>query len=615
MATKKKISKKEKTVALGLLENFEEIITENCFYIDKTAFIKEWWEEKDDVTVITRPRRFGKTVMLNTVECFFSNQYANRSDLFKGLDIWKDKEFRKLQGTYPVISISFANVKSETYNETYEAICGILFDLYCEMEYILESDKISETKKKMFHNTMDDLENNKKTSRVKTALKRLSILLKIYYDKPVIILIDEYDTPMEKAYVYGYWDKMLSFISQFLTSSFKTNNALERAILIGTTQISQNSLCSDFNNYVVSSIFSNRYAQYFGFTEKEISNALKTYGIATPQYKKQVKLYYSGFQFGNISNIYNPCSILHFLKENQFIKYKNSKFDSYCIDEIGINLIDYILRTNNIDLKMDFERLLQGHSITTQLDKSISWNEITWNDTNIWSFMVATGYLKVINTIKLTNEEDDDIDNIQYEIMITNNETLNMFYYFINKCISNNENYYNQFIQALLRGDRSSMQDYLQDLAINCFSYWDVGSSKFEPPKPKEKLGQNKEILKEQEKQEKIVLPEKFYHGLILGLVAELWNQYVITSNRESGIGRYDCILNPKDKSKLAYILEFKVCHPKREKTLKQALKVGLQQIQNENYAQILLEDGVPKENIKKFAFAFKGKDVLVGEI
>ena len=621
MATKKKTSKEEKTVALGL-QSFEEIITENCFYIDKTAFIKEWWEQKDKITLITRPRRFGKTLMLNTVECFFSNQYANRSDLFKGLDIWKDKEFHKLQGSYPVISISFADVKSDTYNKAYEAICGILFDLYSEMEYILKSDKITETQKRMFRNTLSDLENNKKTNNVRTSLKRLSVLLKKYYGKPVILLIDEYDTPMEHAYVHGYWDQIVYFMKELFNSSLKSNKSLLRAILTGITRISKESLFSDLNNLAVSSIFSNLYAQYFGFTEEEVFQSLKTYGIDSPQYKKRVKVYYDGFKFGNVSDIYNPWSITHFLTDNKFTKFEDAKFDTYWANTSSNALIDYVLRNSNNSIKMDFEQLLQKHSITTQLNEAITFNEISCDDTAIWSLMAATGYLKVINTIKFENDDDDDVavEDNQYEIMITNGETIRMFRKIIRNWFSNQNYHYNQFIQALLRGDSISMQDYLQDLAINCFSYWDVGSSEFEPPKPKQKKEVIKdkellEILQAKEEEKKIALPEKFYHGLILGLVAELRNQYVITSNRESGIGRYDCILNPKDKSKLAYILEFKICHPKREKTLKEALKNGLQQIENENYAQILLDDGIPQENIKKFAFAFKGKAVLIGEI
>ena len=296
-----------KVISIGN-QSFESIREKDNFYIDKTNFIREWWDNDDTVTLITRPRRFGKTLNMSMLECFFSNKYKDRGDLFEGLEIWNNEKYRKLQGTYPVIFLSFAGIKQVKYNETVIKIKDELIRIYNEYDYIMKSGIYNTNEKMQYQSVCVGMSD----TVAQEALKNLSNYLSRYYGKKVIILLDEYDTPMQEAYVNGYWEELVAFTRSLFNSTFKTNPYLERAIMTGITRVSKESIFSDLNNLVVVTTTSNQYETAFGFTEEEVFNSLDEQGLSDK--KDIVKTWYDGFTFGDKKDIYNPWSIINFLK-------------------------------------------------------------------------------------------------------------------------------------------------------------------------------------------------------------------------------------------------------------------------------------------------------------
>ena len=303
-----------RTTAIGH-QDFERVIENDYFYIDKTYFIKEWWESGDIVTLITRPRRFGKTLNMSMTEKFFSVNYAGRGDLFEGLTVWNEEKYRSLQGTYPVINLSFANVKAVNYKNARKEIFLILTNLYTEYSFLLESDALGEEEKKLFGNISTDMEDVDAVF----AIHNLSKFLNKFYKKKVIILLDEYDTPMQEAYVSGYWEELTAFMRSMFNAAFKTNPYLERAVMTGITRVSKESMFSDLNNLRVVTTTSEKYADCFGFTEEEVFRALEEFGLSDQ--KQKVKQWYDGFTFGSQPDIYNPWSILNYLDTGKFAAY------------------------------------------------------------------------------------------------------------------------------------------------------------------------------------------------------------------------------------------------------------------------------------------------------
>ena len=300
----------KKAISIGC-QDFGQLMENDYFYIDKTEFIKEWWESGDIVTLITRPRRFGKTLTLDMTEKFFSFQYAERRDLFETLTIWKEEKYQKLQGSYPVISLSFAEVKEADFAATTNRICRLLCSLYRKNHFLLEKNCLMEPEKKEYLEFCEEIA----VELAPEALKKMSKYLSCYYGKKVIILLDEYDTPMQEAYLYGFWEELVSFMRGLFISTFKTNLYLERALLTGITRISKESLFSGLNNLRVISTTSRSYASCFGFTQKEVSDALENYGLSDK--KEEVMDWYDGFIFGENQHMYNPWLILNFLKEQE----------------------------------------------------------------------------------------------------------------------------------------------------------------------------------------------------------------------------------------------------------------------------------------------------------
>ncbi|MGN0322032.1 MAG: AAA family ATPase [Oliverpabstia sp.] len=562
-----------RTVGIGI-QSFDKIRENNYFYIDKTSFIKEWWESGDDVTLITRPRRFGKTLNMSMVEEFFSIDYTNRGDLFDGLSIWEEEKYRKLQGTYPVISLSFANIKENNYQDTRKKICQLLAGLYTDYAFLLDSEVMREGDKEFFRRVtveMDDVD-------ATMAIHYLSKFLYLYYGKKAIILLDEYDTPMQEAYVDGYWNQLVSFTRSMFNSAFKTNPWLERAIMTGITRVSKESIFSDLNNLKVVTTTSNEYAESFGFTEKEVFEALDEYGFTAE--KQDVKQWYDGFIFGNHKDIYNPWSILNYLD--------TGKLSTYWANTSSNSLVGKLLREGNRKIKEKFEALLQGQVIQTTIDEQIVYNQLDNDESAIWSLLLASGYLKVLSYDR--EELLEYGEEAKYTLTLTNYEVERMFYNMVRGWFRDSRADYNDFVQALLLGDTKAMNAYMNRVALNTFSYFDTGNR----PSGEE--------------------PERFYHGFVLGLVVDLQNRYMITSNRESGFGRYDVMLEPRNPQKDdAIILEFKIFDSDDEETLKDTVQDALLQIEKKQYAAQLIARGIPREHIRSYGFAFRGKQVLIG--
>ncbi len=560
-----------KVVSIGN-QSFESIREKDNFYVDKTLFIREWWDSDDAVTLITRPRRFGKTLNMNMLECFFSNKYKDRGDLFEGLEIWKDEKYRELQGTYPVIFLSFASIKQVRYDETVIKIKDELIRIYNEYDYIMKSGIYNANEKMQYQSVCVGMSD----TVAQEALKNLSNYLSRYYGKKVIILLDEYDTPMQEAYVNGYWEELVGFTRSLFNSTFKTNPYLERAIMTGITRVSKESIFSDLNNLKVITVTSDEYSRCFGFTEDEVFAALEEQGLSSE--KEKVKLWYDGFTFGESRDIYNPWSIINFLDEK--------KYKTYWADSSSNGLVNELIRTGSAEIKKTMETLMAGGIVEKNIDEQIVFEQLKTNKDAVWSLLLASGYLRV-EAFRTEGRLNKKI----YSLKLTNYEVEQMFGTMIERWFGGADVPYNEFISAMISGDLESMNEYMNRVTRGVISYFDTGKT----PSDEE--------------------PERFYHGLVLGLMVDQVDNYILNSNRESGYGRYDIMLEPINKANEKYpgiVIEFKVINPRKENSLEETVASALEQIEEKNYDAELIKRGVKEENIHHYGFAFKGKEVLI---
>ena len=559
----------KQTVSIGA-QDFAYIRENNCFFVDKTSFIKEWWENKDAVTLITRPRRFGKTLNLNMLECFFSLEYAKRDDLFEGLSVWEEEQYRQLQGTYPVLFLSFANIKGNTYKAAREGIIQVIVRLYGKYDFLRREDFMARQDLEYF----DSVSSEMSDTVAALALSSLSDYLSRYYGKKVLIFLDEYDTPLQEAYVNGFWQELVDFMRGIFNAAFKTNPYMERGLLTGITRVSRESIFSDLNNLTVVTTTSEKYCTQFGFTEKEVFDALEAYGLTAQ--KEKVKYWYDGFSFGQRKDLYNPWSITCFLEER--------KYKPYWVNTSSNKMIAQLIQRGTPEIKTMMEDLLEGKELVTEIDEEIIFEQLGKKKNAIWSLLLASGYLKV-NQIY----EDEKTDRFVYHLTITNREVRMMFEDMIRDWFSEEDVPYNEFIKAMLSGDVKAMNRYMNTVSLATFSYFDTAKNSFTEN-----------------------APERFYHGFVLGLVVELMGRYKVNSNRESGYGRYDVMLEPLNSEDPAFILEFKA-QDSDEKNLEKTVESALNQIKDKKYESELIARGIEKERIRCYGFAFQGKRVLIG--
>ncbi|MBE6123027.1 MAG: hypothetical protein E7190_10025 [Erysipelotrichaceae bacterium] len=562
-----------RAIAIGN-QNFEQLIKSHAFYVDKTLFLSEWYKSLDSITLITRPRRFGKTLTLNMTERFFSLKYAGQSDLFKGLDIYNDKDMMKLQGAFPVISLSFANIKSIDYPSFVIEMSAVIRQVYRSYEYLLDSTDISEVNKKEIKRMIEIPENSKSrdypltVSEISNSLNRLSEILNQAYGRNVYILLDEYDTPLVESFTHGYWDQASQLIRSMFNSSFKTNAYLDRAIMTGITRVAKESIFSDLNNLAVYSVTRNQYADKFGFTEQEVFDALDEYGLSDE--KENVKYWYDGFTFGRTRDIYNPWSITNYLKNQEYLCYwANTSSNS---------LISSLVWNGSPDIKQQFGKLMQGETIQAEIDDEIVFNQLSYNTKLIWSLLLAAGYVK-----------GEKLQGKTYLLSLTNHEVRDSFEEMVRNWFNTEKSGYDGFIRALLRCDTEEMTYLLRDTLASVTSFYDGG---------KEESEQN---------------PEKFYHGLVLGMIVTLKNRYAITSNRESGYGRYDILMKPLNDTDPAFVIEFKV-KSDTEKDPEETAQRALKQIREKEYVTALLNENISPERIHCLGMGFAGKSVFITE-
>ncbi len=542
-------------------QSFRKIRDSKAFYVDKTDFIAQWWQNPSDVTLLTRPRRFGKTLLMDTVACFFSLREKDQALLFSDLKIWKEESMRKLAGSHPVISLTWSACKGNTFQEVRDSIFVVVQHLYEDFRWLLESPNLTPLARRKLSDFAGSIQNDAQLAA--SLLDLCRAVCDATGIKP-IVLLDEYDAPLVHAWNAGYWDDLVSLLEKMMNFTFKANPCLERGLITGVTRVAKESIFSDLNNPNVVSVTTAAYETCCGFTEPEVFAAMREYGLEN---REQVKEWYDGYRFGETSGIYNPWSVVNYLSKRELRSYWVNTSDN----ELAGNLV----RQGTREVKASFETLLQGGSIVSPVTDALVFKDLDLDQSALWSLLLASGYLRTVS----------QVSEKEWELALTNREVKEEFEKLISRWFVTRDSSYNYFIEAMLARDVEAMNWSMNQLTRDVFSFFDTNSSN----------------------------PEKFYHGFVLGLLVSLKNRYIITSNRESGLGRYDVVLEPRNQAKdNAFILEFKTKFGHRKGTLEDLATEGLNQIAEKRYADDLLHRGVAADRIHPIAIAFEGKKACV---
>ena len=549
-------------IGIGIgISDFKMLRLRKNYYIDKTMYIKHIIDNQAGVILVTRPRRFGKTLNMSMLKYYFDNTAKDSKDLFEGLKIMEqEEEYTSKLGNYPVIYLTLKDVQDRNYDNMLLDMKTAMMNMYQAHRYLLDSDKIYPEEKEKI---LDILYAREDENALKTSVIELSKYLNRHYGKQVILLIDEYDVPLQNAYVEGYYDEAVRFFKTFYGTTFKDNPYLEKTVLTGVSRVAKESIFSGANNFDVYTVLDNEFSEDFGITEKEMDKIIEDFNIEDE--KQEIKKWYDGYTIGNTTGIYNPWSILNYLTDRKLVPY--------WVNTSSNDLIKLILK-NSVTVKERIERLLKGETIEVPINLETVIVGIENNEDNIWGLLLGTGYLKVTGVVDLAMHI--------YKVKIPNYEIKILFQqiideWFRNKVIGND---LRSILKDLVTLNLKEFEKKFNILVKEMFSYMDVGEN----------------------------TAENFYHAFVLGMLVGLKDNYIVNSNRESGVGRYDIMLEPKDKNGNSFIMEFKVLDDMEEKTIEDTIENAKKQIEEKGYETNLKERGFT--NITKMVFAFKGKEV-----
>ena len=547
---------------IGIGESdFKMLRLNNNYFIDKSLYVKDIIDNKSKVILVTRPRRFGKTLNMSMLRYYFDIKCKDSKELFKGLKIMEQDEYYTSKlGAFPVIYLSLKDAGLMNYEYMIMQMKTIMMDMFYEHRYILENQDLSEGEKAIFNRILRaeatdvDLIN---------SLKILSKMLYIYYNRPVILLVDEYDVPLQTAYVEKYYDDAIKFLKSFYTTTFKDNPYLEKTVITGVSRIAKESIFSGMNNLKVYTIMDNEFADDFGITSEEMEKVIKDFSIEED--REEIRRWYDGYKIGNVEGIYNPWSILNYLADRVL--------KPYWVNTSSNDLIKMTFKKSNT-VKEKMIKLLNDEPVEATIDLETMIVGIEEKEENIWGLMLQTGYLKVVETVDL-------IRGI-YKVVLPNNEIKFLFEDMVDNWFSNKVE--GEDLRSILKDlVNLKLEDFerkLKKLVIEMFSYFDVGEN----------------------------TAESFYHAFILGMLVGLKDSYYVKSNRESGHGRYDIMLEPKEKESNSFIMEFKIAKEMEEKEVKAKIKEAKDQIKDKKYEQELKERGF--KNITKMVFVCNGKEI-----
>ena len=554
----------KKRIAIGV-SDFRKMLTGAYYYVDKTLFIKDILEDGSEIILLPRPRRFGKTLNMSMLRYFFEKSSEDNRALFSDLAISQEPDCMAKQGKYPVIYLSFKELKNDNWEECLNSFKFMIWQEYERHGYLLESGLLNE-ENRVFYQSIS--KRSADSVDYQMALSKLSKYLYEYHQQKVIILIDEYDVPIQQAYLKQYYDPLISFMRNFMTAALKDNNYLEKAVLTGVMRVARESLFSGLNNLSVRTLLNEKYSTQFGFIEAEVKELLEYYGIESQI--EEVRNWYNGYIFGN-TVVYNPWSVL------QYAQNWEEGLQPYWVNTSDNEMVHRLISRGGPALKTELEDLLQGTPVVKTINQNISMGEVEKSDQNVWSFLLFTGYLKPISR--------DIIDGEMIcSLAIPNREVWTIYRDIVKSWFSDSvhSEFLKTMLKSLTRGQIEVFASHFREYVQSSFSYFDTGGK----------------------------VPEKIYHAFVLGLLVGLRPDYEIKSNREGGYGRYDVMIIPQDTSQAGIIIEFKSVDPEEVKDLEPIAQLALQQIEAKGYQQTLLERGIHK--IIKLGIVFRGKEVLV---